>query len=173
MKIRKGFVSNSSSSSFLIKTDESVFDIALKMLEMRNCDWADLYSEDELYSEINAIKKSKLDENTPVCFNTTNYKTYIIKKGSVAAIATCNNHSFWSLFDKCNVSFDDLKDAKEMIEFYNGNKPVDIGKFKMAEFLEDMEYELCHKGKFWYPRYNIFRKIGNNRCEKHYEKKVR
>ena len=60
MKIRNGFVSNSSSSSFIIDTDQTTFDVARYMLDIRTKDEWPKCPEKDL------LKQDKL--NIPVSF---------------------------------------------------------------------------------------------------------
>jgi hypothetical protein len=93
MKIRNGFVSNSSSSSFIIseKEYESVFALAEEMIKDRNDDdWIESNTLDKLYE----LREYGIDENSPISFMTCNYDTYIMKHKDKYLVATCNNHEF-------------------------------------------------------------------------------
>lgn len=92
MKTRNGFVSNSSSSSFIINAENkfsTVRDVAKYMMKECMGRWGAPYSFDtEL---INLDKMS--DPNTPVFFNTGD-ETYIRKIDDKIVIATTQNVSF-------------------------------------------------------------------------------
>ena len=107
MKIRTGFVSNSSSSSFIIsdKSFKSVRDLALYMINRKYEQYMgygdrdkqhDKYrtKENELY--INRLKN--IDENQSVTFQSCNYDTYIKKVSDCYLVSTCNNED-WDLYD--------------------------------------------------------------------------
>jgi len=97
MKIRSGFVSNSSSSSFLIPLDEfkSVFDIAREMIKIRDEDWKDdIVSRSDSWKVIDNLEQSGMDPNTPVSFPTTNYNTWIVRTPNGYLVDTCNNHDW-------------------------------------------------------------------------------
>lgn len=98
MKIRAGFVSNSSSSSFIISKNDfgSVFALAEDMLNQR-------IGGDGYWNEDNKKLKELLnttdkDTNTPVKFNSCNYDTFIKEddSGEYLMVKTCNNHD-WGL----------------------------------------------------------------------------
>ena len=106
MKIRTGFVSNSSSSSFIISQNDfpSVRALATYMIKKKmgereegdsDTDWYDQYvKQNKEY-----IKRLKtLDKNQSISFPSCNYDTYIRKVGDVYFVATCNNTD-WELWD--------------------------------------------------------------------------
>jgi predicted RNA-binding Zn-ribbon protein involved in translation (DUF1610 family) len=106
MKTRLGFVSNSSSSSFIVKKGEefkNIQDLAVRMMEIRNQDW--LYwdgdstkeKKERLAADLVKLKTLSVDEN--VCFPTTNYETYIAEEGDYLLVSTCNNHDFYDFAD--------------------------------------------------------------------------
>ena len=90
MKVRDGFVSNSTSSSFVIRTGvyKSVFDLAQHMVKCR--DWE---SDNDLILAIERGKK-RLDRNSSIAFHTCNYDTFIRQFGDRIYIQTCHNHDF-------------------------------------------------------------------------------
>jgi hypothetical protein len=147
MKIRTGFVSNSSSSSFLVSVSayKSVFALALAMLKIRNDDWTDS-SKSELNSEKKAILASEMDQNTPVAFTTTNYDTYIVRCGDVYAVSTCNNHNFSTALD--GVTHTGI--TPELAALLGMDKQ-DIDKMDLGQFVNDIEYDLPYTGFFWWP----------------------
>lgn len=96
MKIRNGFVSNSSSSSFIIKQENypDIATIAKIMIITRG--WKQ--NDANLIEKIDdLLDKKVLLPNSPVTFPTCNYDTFILLKEKYYFIATCNNHQFYDL----------------------------------------------------------------------------
>ena len=83
MKIRSGFVSNSSSSSFIVSSEHfpTVRDLAIKMINIQidesrneNDEWSEGYiKHNEQYIE----RLNKIDENQSVSFPSCNYDTFM------------------------------------------------------------------------------------------------
>lgn len=123
MKIRFGFVSNSSSSSFVCSIDRypSVFSLAEEMIKIRNDDWTtDSYDRKQMeLTKISEANRLNVDPCTPVMFDTTNYDTYIRlnKKRKLLEISTCDNHD-WSSLDTASPFYEDDEDAKLSISVY-------------------------------------------------------
>ena len=138
MKIRNGFVSNSSSSSFIIsdKKFPTVRSLATYMLKQKIKE--SRYNREEEY--INYDKEyinnlQNVDENYPVSFPSCNYDTYIRKIGDCYLVATCNNTD-WNLYsyntsmltEKAKVALKELKksyskgsdDRREIKDILNG-----------------------------------------------------
>ena len=90
MKLNNGFVSNSSSCSFIVnsKVYRSVFDLAQWMVRYREWD-----TDNDLILAIERGKK-KVDPNTSIAFRTCNYDTYIRQFGDRIYIQTSHNHDF-------------------------------------------------------------------------------
>jgi len=97
MKTRQGFVSNSSSSSFIIQGDKrTTWDVAKEMLQQRA---DDSHDEDSSYNidveeRIRQIENLNLPVDTPFTMHSCNYETYIFKYDGKILIDTCNNHAW-------------------------------------------------------------------------------
>jgi hypothetical protein len=155
MKTRMGFVSNSSSSSFIINAKEykNIYDLAIAMILCKNDyddnDEADTYNE-SLIQKIKVAKKDKLlDSETGIFFHTCNYDTYIQPIGNYFYVSTCNNCD-WSEI-KGQVDFDN----------YHMKILVDNGVFATKESdggYDDRYYELHSElpffGQYWFPEYD-------------------
>jgi hypothetical protein len=107
MKIRQGFVSNSSSSSFTFVRGnpfDCPIEVAQHMLMERN--WP---SDTELLKTLRELTRGgQIDRDTNLCFRSTNYNTYIYNNYTdpnrlVICIYTCNNID-WNFPD--DVRFD-------------------------------------------------------------------
>jgi uncharacterized Zn-finger protein len=133
MKKRFGFVSNSSSSSFIAtKNDfQSSFDIAIEMIPIR--DYEDDYELVEKVKELGDL----LPQDTNITFSSTNYETYIysynFKGEDIYVIDTCNNHFFQ---DVCG-----LRRVPEQIE----DEMVERGLTQRQQFYDvelDLQYQV-------------------------------
>ena len=169
MKIRQGFVSNSSSSSFCISANayDNVFDVALAMIPHR--DWG--IADKKLMAKIRKAmgkggKKSvqTVDPDTSISFPTCNFQTYIVKRENYYLISTCNNHPFYDALDgQCMLS-DELC------------KELDIHEHCMEELasaVKDLD-------SFWYPDFDMYANPlsssdfdGDWYCKKHFQDLVK
>lgn len=134
MKVRNGFVSNSSSSSFVIECTgqtKTVRDVATIMIKVL----IDELNEERWYSDWKKdIKEKKqwikdlesIDENHSVHFPSCNYDTWIKKVGNRILVSTCNN-SNWELPNQSIMTeevFNELKcvmsdkEYEEFVEYY-------------------------------------------------------
>lgn len=109
MKIRNGFVSNSSSSSFILKFDETYPDtisIAESMLKNKFDEWIEYDDVDEgdpiinrSYKNVQHFKKNSYDPYTPIFFRSCNYDTFIVPiTKDYVFVDTCNN-THWDIED--------------------------------------------------------------------------
>ena len=139
MKIRNGFVSNSSSSSFIIsdKKFPTVRSLATYMIKQKIKESRFNREEDEYinYDKEYMNNLQNVDENYPVSFPSCNYDTYIRKIGDCYLVATCNNTD-WNLYsyntsmltEKAKVALKELKksyskgsdDRREIKDILNG-----------------------------------------------------
>jgi hypothetical protein len=149
MKIRHGFVSNSSTTSFAVHVSEyaSVFDVVCAMIPKRE------YPEDADEKLIKEIKhhlySGLITKDTPLIFSSCNYDTHIIKHGEYYLIATCHNHPF-----------DELKGFRGpiMLQALNSIGAIDR---------EDLEYKILDgRFDFWFVRYGLMGHEVNTYCAK-------
>lgn len=169
MKIRHGFVSNSSSTSFVVfSEDYTIRELAIKMMEIRNGYWDD-YDDESMADlvlehtktgdgktfreikeaingrerdrlELEALKNSDIDPNFPIAFHTTNYDTYIMKSDKYLLVASCNNHYWYNEIDLVNASGVDL---------------------------EGVEFGLQYETAFWWPKIDkVVKQFRNKDCKK-------
>jgi len=123
MKTRNGFVSNSSSSSFIISVNDfpSVRDLAIYMINKKigeNSYEKDEDNDYDIYDKKYIRALIDVDENQAISFPSCNYDTYIKKVGDCYLVATCNNTD-WDLYDKTTSLTDSLKkELKELKKTY-------------------------------------------------------
>jgi hypothetical protein len=104
MKIRNGFVSNSSSSSFVIKGGTTTSQIATMMMYEVRSNWegSTRLFEDECglpdgFEEALEWLHDNVEYNEPIMFPwSTNYETFIWTVGKDIYVDTCNNQD-WGL----------------------------------------------------------------------------
>jgi hypothetical protein len=112
MKIRNGFVSNSSSSSFILKFGDERYPntatIAESMLKDKYADYGDdgytgwEATAKKAFNNIEKLKNGD-DPYIPIYFSSCNYNTYIIPlTNNYCLIETCNNTQ-WLVKDSPNV----------------------------------------------------------------------
>lgn len=148
MKTRNGFVSNSSSSSFIVKVKKpflSVFEVADYMISCRG--WK---NDDETRSKIKEMIFKGMDINTSLMFPTCNYSTYIVKQGDRFYISTCNNHDFpmlkYQRRDPEDFGYDD--DACRFVHMNMTNHTfyrLMDGKIGRPKEYEGYELDYCQK----------------------------
>lgn len=103
MKIRNGFISNSSSTSFIISKDNfsTIWDVALAMIPCRTYgEKGEPFEDNDELMEIARWNKEKGNVWTKnLTFPTCNFDTFIHDAGDVWWISTCNNHiGFYKIF---------------------------------------------------------------------------
>jgi hypothetical protein len=165
MKIRTGYVSNSSSASFILKPDAypDVFAIAEHMIGKRKwgTDASDIHKVQQA--------RKRFDPNHPISFDTCNYRTYIAKFDNYV-IYTCNDSEF-HLAGKTNQPSPEL--IRELLalpevndvmleDFERDCNPVTIWKA--------LNYNLDKVHYFWYVDYGIVAKAVWQRkqiCQRH------
>jgi hypothetical protein len=110
MKLRKGFVSNSSSSSFII-VGASTIDVAKEMIGQREHNKKNI---DKLLKD----NQGFISDDTAITFASCNYDTYIWRRtDKKLQVNTCNNES-WNL-DKFSVTQQgDYIDNDDYKEFF-------------------------------------------------------
>lgn len=145
MKIRDGFVSNSSSSSFIVslKAYKDVFDLAKEMIKIRDAEngftgWE--CTEKDLRQRFSAYEKT-FDKNHPVSFKTVNEDTFIARTNEGYFVTTCNNYDWSSIKEKS------WKD--------------DLGKQYSAAEMEDVQFDLPTQYDFLFLESGLIGHIGS------------
>lgn len=101
MKIRNGFVSNSSSSSFVVEIDMSPAELAVDIITCRNWESRDNELIEKIQTKISQLKPN----DVPIAFKSCNYDTYIMKINGSLHIETCNNHPWWDVIDEYRLPY--------------------------------------------------------------------
>lgn len=137
MKIRSDFVTNSSSSSFVVEqtvSQSTVVGIALAMAQIVHDDWAD---EQDRFKKIFKRISDHLDSNIGLKLPSCNYDTYIWKgKDGRIYIETANNHS-WGASDYLEARLDWHNDGETSREWYEAGiitpfYDVDNGRYVLG-----------------------------------------
>lgn len=97
MKIRSGFVSNSSSASYVIdkKAYKNTFSLARKMIERRD---GKGWDNEDLIATLDSFEAGGYENDIQITFPTCNFDTFIMRTNRFYAVSTCNNHDFEGLF---------------------------------------------------------------------------
>jgi len=137
MKTRSGFISNSSSTSFVIDASRypDTFALATEMIKARG--WED---DKDLVQRLRSARNQGMDPDTPVSFNTVNYHTYIVKYGGYYIVETSHNYAWY-----------------EMLEGIQYNMPQSVLDFLGDRWDCEM---LCFDTitDFWYPKIGVLGK---------------
>jgi len=149
MKKRSGFVSNSSSSSFVLQAGPyTVFDYALEMLQVQNEYNNDLECKEECDEELKtmdvlriALQFRKIDYDTSIAFRSCNYDTYITKRGDKVVVNTCNNVPWES---HSNVLQQCITDTVS----------------------DDMDYDIHNDALFFWPEFDSYGCMKFGKCPK-------
>lgn len=188
MKIRCGFVSNSSSSSFVVSTTDykDVKSLAIKMMRIRNEDWIDDHELAELTQrhtetqdpallkeikenlkyiighnqELTDLINSTIDPDTPITFRTTNYDTFIVKLDNYLLVSTCNNHDWSYTINKINCN---VIPKESLIKLFGDEILTD----RSYDVHDTIELDLKRVAVFWWTKYNAYIKCmrHNNEVE--------
>lgn len=139
MKLRNGFVSNSSTTSFIVDLEEYENTIALarKMLKVMiededgNLEEYDIERFEALLNQLNDAEEAGLDANSPIMFPTTNFETFIMKKDDGYHVDTDFGFDWEDFMEGIGeMNFEPEFDLyKENVPFYIIEHDI-MGKFK-------------------------------------------
>lgn len=110
MKIRNGFVSNSSSSSFIIKTDnrfKTIYDVSKFIMNDMMSQWS---NDDIDYSEELRTLEQLKDKNTPVFFDSYD-GSYIRKFKDYIIVSSTQHYNYYKINSE-------IVDFKNIVEDY-------------------------------------------------------
>lgn len=144
MKIRSGFVSNSSSSSFVVKPDITTSDLALIMMNVIKEDYKDrewMQSGDFIKVFDKALEwlYANPNYNDPIMLPwSINDETFIWTTKDGIQVATCNNQNW---YDYIEYDYDD--------EYPCGNSWRDIEAINLEDF------KITTKNRYYKEKYNI------------------
>lgn len=141
MKLRQGFVSNSSSSSFILNINDhgTLSEISRDMLDVVIEDFEDTgkqqqKKESKLHkgwrkSLAKALRMKGVKEgNIGIVFPSCNYETYIIQKGDSLYIATSNNHKFNFEGTVTNYDYSDSDESKKLYDLTRESMYFDVSR---------------------------------------------
>lgn len=135
MKSRRGFVSNSSSSNFIIHNDNNIIELAKDMIACRHYHAAETLNK---FTEL--LKNNNTPINIPIMFSSINYETYLYPIGNDIYIDTCNNEDWSAALD-----IRDCQSRGEEDEDTSDSKP----------YFWDIERDLLVKMIGWYKRKDL------------------
>jgi hypothetical protein len=155
MKYRQGFVSNSSSSSFVVsrKVYANTFELAKQMIPIR-----EFGNDEELLSILEEAKRNGKDPDTNLSFRSCNYDTFLIPFEKHIVVLTCNNHPFME-----NLSF---------CHFIPKEVQCNLSTMQGERDFEALE-ELKKYFKFWFVECDMVGYATNDFCSEHGREKIR
>jgi hypothetical protein len=173
MKLRRGFVSNSSSSSFIIGNSD-IGSIAKYMLDVVIKDWTKGKISDEHKQWKNNLKialkrQDILDGKIGITMPSCNYETYIFIKNDRIYISTSHNHE-WKL-DNVTRSGDgsDGGDSDAVhgiigeLNYFNVRNRLIHSKAEYTDWNGgDTKHKTCPNCKTHYAQYVVY--MGKNLC---------
>ena len=156
MKIRTGFVSNSSSSNFIVSGNDykTTFDLAIDMLKIRDRD-SELTPEEMIkwkkeIKQINYAKDHGRDPNSSISFPSCNYDTYIKKVCGHYIVTTCNNHPFKQ---ELKGTILPTKKVMEWLKEKDYIREDDSPHLPFTEMIDSWKFQ-CNE-IFWFPKYDL------------------
>ena len=94
MKTRNGFVSNSSSSNFIIRNNINTLQVARSMISHID---TTINKKLKRFDRLIKNNKDSINIDIPIVFNTCNYDTYIYRFDNDIFIDTCNNEDWYEV----------------------------------------------------------------------------
>lgn len=136
MKTRQGFVSNSSSSSFMVQGPTTTAQVGLLMMYeivSDRMEFPDSTVEDEIKAALKWLSENTQFNDPIVIPWSINYETFIWNDGADVKVDTCNNHSW----DVLNPVYDGVEEYYE-----NEHKKPDT-------YLDMYDMQLSPREGYW------------------------
>ena len=161
MKTRSGFVSNSSSSSFIID-DMSIDELATYMLNIVVNDWSEFDEEEEVHPpydqwkenlKVGLASKEVQNGEIGIILPSTNFDTYIAQHKNKLYVATANNHQWDLNYPNLEYDNDRFELVDSVVEGYDYFDVRNCLTHSVSHWDRDSSKESCPSCEKYYGQY--------------------